>query len=64
MDTLLSMKNPPITDPHRETRRLVLSFTKKGYGPREIANLLDISTQRVYQHLRALRESGDLKEAS
>ena len=64
MDTPLSMKKSSVADPHRETRRLVLSFTKKGYAPREIANLLDISTQRVYQHLRALRESGDLKEAS
>ena len=58
------MKKPAISDPQRETRKYVLSFTKKGYRPREIANLLDISTQRVYQHLRALRESGDLKEAS
>ncbi len=37
-----------------KTRRKVQDLTEKGLTPREISRLLDISTQRVYQHLQAL----------
>ena len=45
-----------------ETRQMVLRHTKKGLGPREIALITGISTQAVYQHLRALRAAGELEE--
>lgn len=37
-----------------DTRRKVQDLTTKGLSPREIAQLLGISTQRVYQHLKKL----------
>lgn len=46
------MTNPPISD----TRRKVQELTRKGLTPREIAQLLGISTQRVYQQLKNLEK--------
>lgn len=40
----------------------MLALTRAGHTPRQIAKQLDISTQAVYQHLRRLRESGELTE--
>lgn len=37
-----------------DSRRKVLSLHQAGLTPREIANALDLSTQRVYQQLRKL----------
>lgn len=50
------MTSQPLTDPTRSTRERVRDLTAKGLKPREIAHLLNISTQRVYQHLKALEE--------
>lgn len=36
------------------TRETVAAMTRDKYTPREIARLLDISTQAVYQHLANL----------
>jgi DNA-binding CsgD family transcriptional regulator len=41
--------------PQREQVRLLL---EAGHKPREIAERLGISRQRVYQHLNALRQLG------
>jgi len=41
--------------PQRERVRDLLTA---GYRPREIARLLDISTQRVYQHIAAIQKDG------
>jgi DNA-binding CsgD family transcriptional regulator len=41
---------------------VVLAHTKRGLRPREIALLLGISTQAVYQHLDRLRRDGELPE--
>lgn len=43
-----------------ETRALVKRHALKGLGTREIALIVGISTQAVNQHLRSLRESGEL----
>jgi DNA-binding CsgD family transcriptional regulator len=37
-----------------EQRRRVLELHSKGLTPREIAKLLDLSAQRVYQQLKKL----------
>lgn len=37
-----------------ETRRKVKELTELGHSPREIAQLVNVSTQRVYQHLKKL----------
>lgn len=37
-----------------DTRRQVRDLTIEGVTPRDIAKQLDISTQRVYQHLKKL----------
>jgi len=42
------------------TRQLVKRHHANGLSPRDIARLLEISTQAVYQHLQALREAGGL----
>jgi DNA-binding CsgD family transcriptional regulator len=47
----------PSTSPTGElspSRQSVKEYTEKGLTPREIAQLLGISTQRVYVHLRKL----------
>ena len=41
-------------------RSKVVRYVKAGKSPREIAWLLDISTQRVYQHIARARELGEL----
>lgn len=48
------------------SRERVLELARQGLSPREIAALMDISVQRVYQHIWRLRELGELpqKEAS
>jgi predicted transcriptional regulator len=45
-----------------ETRGLVLDLFRTGKGAREIAGELEISTQAVNQHLRSLRDAGELPE--
>lgn len=45
----------PITDPTRDTRDRVLRLYEDGFSVRDIAKLVDVSTQRVYQILDALR---------
>jgi predicted transcriptional regulator len=55
---------PFLTDPRRPTRQRVLALKQAGTPPEEIATVLGITTQRVYQHLKALRADGLLKEAS
>lgn len=45
-----------------ETRRMVLLLAREGRGLREIARLLDISTQGVHWHLKRLRADGELPE--
>jgi hypothetical protein len=62
---LCSMVSTRRGDPRRkrpigETRELVKSRALKGDPPREIALVLGISTQAVYQHLQALRDAGEL----
>jgi DNA-binding CsgD family transcriptional regulator len=37
-----------------DTRRRVAEYLAKGLSPRQIADILHISTQRVYQHKKAL----------
>lgn len=41
-------------DPNRDTRERVKKLHGNGLSVREIAKVLNVSTQRVYQHLRAL----------
>lgn len=41
------------------TKGEVKRLTADGFTPRQIARLLDISTQAVYQHLQALRRDGE-----
>ena len=43
-------------------RKQVLRLYKKGLPVREIAVQLDLSTQRVYQQLKRLRELGALPD--
>lgn len=50
------MPAQPLTDPTRDTRERVRELDEKGLSPREIAHLLNISTQRVYQHLKAIEK--------
>lgn len=50
----------PINDPERDTRARVLELTKAGVPVRQIALMLDISTQRVYQQIDRLRELREL----
>lgn len=53
------------SDPRRPTRQRVLALRNAGTEPGDIATTLNISVQRVYQHLKALRAEGLLpKEAS
>ena len=40
-----------------ETKALVRRHTKSGLTPQEIALVLGISTQAVYQHLKAIRDA-------
>lgn len=40
----------------RSTRERVRELTDQGLTPREIAKLLDLSTQAIYKHLHALRD--------
>lgn len=42
-------------------RTRVLELHREGMNPRQIANAMGISTQRVYQHLTALRAQGLIK---
>ena len=48
--------DPEIRDPFRDTREHVLAMRRAGVPVRRIALALDISTQRVYQLLAALKE--------
>lgn len=41
---------------------MVLKLAQQGRSPREIAAQSGITTQAVYQHLSALRASGELPE--
>jgi DNA-directed RNA polymerase specialized sigma24 family protein len=43
-----------------ETRALVLEHILKGLTPREIALILDVSTQAVNHHVKRLRAEGKL----
>ena len=43
--------------PSGETRALVKTHHDNGLTPRQIARLLEISTQAVYQHLQAIRDA-------
>ena len=43
-------------------RKLVLQLTQEGKTPREVAAILNLSTERVYQHIRELRERGLLEK--
>lgn len=43
-------------------RRRILEYTQAGLSPRQIADALQISTQRVYQQLAALRADGLLSK--
>jgi transposase-like protein len=42
------------------TRPRVVTMIKQGQSVREIARKLDISVQRVYQHIDRARELGEL----
>ncbi len=44
------------------TRDKVLEMTLRGLTPREIAILLQVTTQNVHYHLDKLREVGELPE--
>jgi HTH domain. len=46
-----------LTEQQEEVRRLY----KAKVSVRQIATLLDVSTQRVYQHLERLRELGVIR---
>ena len=46
----------------RTTRQEVLRLTRVGLTARQIAGVLGISTQAVYQHLAKLRAEGALEE--
>lgn len=43
--------------PSMDTRSRVAAFTDEGRTPREIAGLLGVSTQAVYQHLKRLERA-------
>ncbi len=45
-----------------QTRALVADLARQDLRPRQIAGVLGISTQAVYQHLQSLRASGELAE--
>jgi len=47
------------SNPKRDTRERVRQLTDAGLEPRAIAQVLGISTQRVYQHLKALELGPD-----
>jgi predicted ArsR family transcriptional regulator len=53
-----------VADPRRPTRERVLEMYLDDKEVREIAARLKISTQRVYQHLAALREAGEIEARS
>lgn len=42
------------------TRSRVLELKRRGLNGPEIARVIGISSQRVYQHIKALRERGAL----
>lgn len=46
--------------PGTPTRGKVKDLTKKGNTPRQIALILGISIQAVYQHIERLRKDGEL----
>ena len=52
--------NPTPTETRSEVKRLL----SQGYRPRSIAKCLEISTQRVYQHMDALKEEAQAKESA
>lgn len=52
--------NPTPTETRSEVKRLL----SQGSTPRSIAKRLDISTQRVYQHMDALKEEAQAKESA
>lgn len=54
---------PEKWDPSRDTRSEVLRLYRADVPVRQIADLLGISTQRVYQQLERLRETGLLRKA-
>lgn len=58
MSTLRS--DTPRQSKAEEVKRLYES----GLSPREIAKVLDMSTQGVHWHLKRLREAGRLEQAS
>lgn len=43
--------------PPMDTRSRVAAFTVEGRTPREIAGLLEVSTQAVYKHLKRLESN-------
>lgn len=47
-------------NPKAPVRSAVLSRLQAGQSPRDVAEALGISTQRVYQHMARLRELGEL----
>ncbi len=44
----------PIHHRPLSTREVVADMTRNDYTPREISRLLDLSTQMVYRHIKAL----------
>lgn len=51
-------------EPDLSKRQRVKELTEQGLKPRQIALVLGISTQAVYQHLQKLRDAGELREAA
>jgi hypothetical protein len=45
-------------------RPKVAKLLSQGHTPREIATQLDITTQRVYQHMAALKKQAERREAT